>query len=104
MPVHVFDRLPPSATSAIGRMIAKLSNVLPLPPPHHIAPCPAALCITDSFTEHSRTALLQGPTISSVYNMEGEGKAAQHGFYAATICVKKKKMFAAVKTLQKVIN
>jgi ATP phosphoribosyltransferase len=45
---------------------------------------------------------LQGPTISSVYNMEGDGSAAQHGFYAATICVPKKKLYTAVKTLQKV--
>ena len=45
---------------------------------------------------------LQGPTISSVYNMEGEGNAAQHGFYAATICVHKKQLYTAVKTLQKV--
>ncbi len=45
---------------------------------------------------------LQGPTVSSVYNMSGDTKAAQHGFYAATICVQKKKLYAAVKVLQKV--
>ena len=45
---------------------------------------------------------LQGPTISSVYNMEASGTAAQHGFYAATICVSKKNLYKAVKSLQKV--
>ena len=45
---------------------------------------------------------LQGPTISSVYSMDASGTAAQHGFYAATICVPKKKLYAAVKSLQKV--
>ena len=45
---------------------------------------------------------LQGPTISSVYHMEGNGTAAQHGFYAATICVSKKNLYKAVKSLQKV--
>lgn len=45
---------------------------------------------------------LQGPTISPVYTMNGDGTAAQHGFYAATICVPKKKLYASVKALQKV--
>ena len=46
---------------------------------------------------------LQGPTISSVYNMNGssDSGAAEHGFYAATICVSKKKLYTAVKSLQK---
>ena len=46
---------------------------------------------------------LQGPTISSVYNMNGgnESGAAEHGFYAATICVSKKQLYRAVKSLQK---
>jgi len=43
---------------------------------------------------------LQGPTIASVY-MNGDGSAAQHGFYAATICVRKKQLYSAVKALQK---
>ncbi len=37
-----------------------------------------------------------------MYNMEGNGAAAQHGFYAATICVPKKQLYASVKALQKV--
>ena len=44
----------------------------------------------------------QGPTISTVYHFNEDGTQAQHGFYAATICVHKKQLFAAVKTLQKV--
>lgn len=46
---------------------------------------------------------LQGPTLSSVYNMEGNNSsgAAEHGFYAATICVPKKKLYSTVKILQK---
>jgi len=44
---------------------------------------------------------LQGPTIASVYNMENGGSAAQHGFYAATICVRKKQLYTAVKSLQR---
>jgi hypothetical protein len=47
---------------------------------------------------------LQGPTISPVYDMNHVGTAAQHGFYAATICVRKKKLYDAVKALQKVIS
>lgn len=45
---------------------------------------------------------LQGPTISTVYHMNPDGTAATHGFYAATICVHKKKLYNAVKSLQKV--
>lgn len=44
---------------------------------------------------------LQGPTISPVYNMNGSSSAAQHGVYAATICVSKKSLYGAVKELQK---
>lgn len=44
---------------------------------------------------------LQGPTISPVYSTNGSNTAAQHGFYAATICVRKKQLYAAVKALQK---
>jgi ATP phosphoribosyltransferase len=33
--------------------------------------------------------------------MSADGSAAQHGFYAATICVPKKRLYAAVKALQK---
>jgi ATP phosphoribosyltransferase len=45
---------------------------------------------------------LQGPTIGRVFDLSGDGQAAQHGFYAATICVPKKKLYASVKALQKV--
>ncbi|GLC36083.1 hypothetical protein PLESTB_001382400 [Pleodorina starrii] len=44
---------------------------------------------------------LQGPTIANVYNRSPEAKNAQHHFYAATICVRKKQLYAAVKALQK---
>eukprot|EP00955_Chlamydomonas_euryale_P082559 363740-Chlamydomonas_euryale.AAC.22 len=44
---------------------------------------------------------LQGPTISQVYTLNGNGSAAQRGFYAASICVSKKRLYAAVKELQK---
>ncbi len=49
---------------------------------------------------------MQGPTISSVYNLtskgNGNGNAAQLNYYAATICVRKKQLYRAVKELQKV--
>ena len=45
---------------------------------------------------------LQGPTVSSVYTMNGDGTAAQHGFYAAVICVNKKRLYPSVKALQRV--
>ena len=32
----------------------------------------------------------------------GDGSAAQHGFFACTICVPKRKLYASVKVLQKV--
>ena len=46
---------------------------------------------------------LQGPTVSSVYNAVAgsAGVAAQQGFYAAVICVPKKRLYAAVKSLQR---
>lgn len=44
---------------------------------------------------------LQGPTISPVYTMDGGGAAAQHGFYATIICVKKKDLYSSVKELQR---
>lgn len=44
---------------------------------------------------------LQGPTISNVYTANEDGTAAQHGFYAATICVHKKRLYSSVKALQK---
>ena len=50
---------------------------------------------------HTPSSPLQGPTISNVYNMNSDGTAADLGFYAATICVSKKKLYAAVKALQK---
>ncbi len=45
---------------------------------------------------------LQGPTISPVYTMNGGNSASQHGFYACVICVPKKRLYASVKTLQRV--
>ncbi|MEW5298460.1 MAG: hypothetical protein WDW36_001582 [Sanguina aurantia] len=45
---------------------------------------------------------LQGPTISPVFNMDkSTDTGISHGFYAATICVKKKALYASVKVLQK---
>ncbi|KXZ49552.1 hypothetical protein GPECTOR_20g406 [Gonium pectorale] len=44
---------------------------------------------------------LQGPTIANVYNRGPDGATAQHHLYAATICVRKKQLYAAVKALQK---
>ncbi len=46
---------------------------------------------------------MQGPTISPVFTpTNGGGAAAEHGFYAVTICVPKKKLYASVKALRKV--
>ncbi len=45
---------------------------------------------------------LQGPTISNVYHRAQDGNGAEHRFYAATICVRKKQLYGAVKALQKV--
>ncbi len=46
---------------------------------------------------------LQGPTISPVFTMNGDGAAAaEHGFYAAVICVPKKRLYPSVKELRKV--
>jgi ATP phosphoribosyltransferase len=55
---------------------------------------------------------LQGPTISPVYSAlpgngngngggNGKGAASHQGFWAAVICVPKKRLYASVKTLQK---
>ena len=45
----------------------------------------------------------KGPTISPVFTpANGGGAAAEHGFYAAVICVPKKKLYASVKALRKV--
>ena len=44
---------------------------------------------------------LQGPTVSNVFN-RGEQGSAVHHVYAATICVTKKRLYGAVKALQKV--
>ncbi|KAG2489130.1 hypothetical protein HYH03_012356 [Edaphochlamys debaryana] len=44
---------------------------------------------------------LQGPTIANVYNRASSGNGAKHHFYAATICVRKKQLYGAVKALQK---
>jgi len=49
------------------------------------------------------TLRAQGPTISPVFTpANGGGAAAEHGFYAVTICVPKKKLYASVKALRKV--
>jgi hypothetical protein len=41
--------------------------------------------------------------VSPVYTMAGgDAVAAQHGFYACVICVPKKRLYASVKTLQRV--
>jgi len=46
---------------------------------------------------------LQGPTVSPVYTMGSDGRgAAKHGFYAAVICVPKKQLYPAVKSLRKI--
>ena len=39
--------------------------------------------------------------MANVYN-RGAGDKAEHHFYAATICVRKKQLYGAVKALQKV--
>ncbi|GFR51557.1 hypothetical protein Agub_g13977 [Astrephomene gubernaculifera] len=44
---------------------------------------------------------LQGPTVCNVYNRGPNDSAAAHHFYAATICVRKKQLYGAVKALQK---
>mmetsp|Transcript_6000 Transcript_6000/g.15978 ORF Transcript_6000/g.15978 Transcript_6000/m.15978 type:complete len:437 (+) Transcript_6000:31-1341(+) len=44
---------------------------------------------------------LQGPTIANVYNKNESGEAVHHVF-AATICVTKKRIYSAVKALQKI--
>lgn len=44
---------------------------------------------------------LQGPTVSPVYTLGKEGSAAEHGFYAAIVCVPKKQLYPAVKSLRK---
>lgn len=45
---------------------------------------------------------LQGPTVSNVYNLNAKDtSSAALNFYAATICVRKKQLYPAVKALQK---
>lgn len=44
---------------------------------------------------------LQGPTVSPVYTFGENGYGAQQGFFAATICVRKKNLYSSVKALQK---
>lgn len=47
--------------------------------------------------------MLQGPTISPVFTMNGDnGAAAEHGFYATVICVDKKRLYPCVKELRRV--
>ncbi|EFJ44610.1 hypothetical protein VOLCADRAFT_106379 [Volvox carteri f. nagariensis] len=43
----------------------------------------------------------QGPTICNVYNRSPQAEGAKQHFYAATICVRKKQLYGAVKALQK---
>eukprot|EP00798_Chlamydomonas_sp_ICE-L_P023078 gene23078-30270_t len=44
---------------------------------------------------------LEGPTVASVYNLQKSGEQAEcKGTFAATICVRKKKLYKAVKALQ----
>jgi hypothetical protein len=45
---------------------------------------------------------LQGPTIAPVYTKHGDEAVAQHGYYATTICVRKKQLYRAVKELRAV--
>jgi len=45
---------------------------------------------------------LQGPTISPIYTLDQHSKVAQQGLYAAVVCVPKKRLYACVKTLQRV--
>eukprot|EP00983_Pelagomonas_calceolata_P085291 1156521-Pelagomonas_calceolata.AAC.18 len=45
---------------------------------------------------------MQGPTIANVYNKNESGEAVHHVF-AATICVTKKRIYSAVKALQKAV-
>ena len=46
---------------------------------------------------------MQGPTISPVYAAgNGSGSPVTNGFYAAVICVPKKRLYASVKELRKV--
>ncbi|GAB4823406.1 hypothetical protein N2152v2_010452 [Parachlorella kessleri] len=45
---------------------------------------------------------LQGPTISPIYVLNGDGTAAEHHYFAAVICVQKKQLYAAVKELRKI--
>ena len=45
---------------------------------------------------------LQGPTVSPVFTLDGDRKAAEHGFYAAVVCVPKKQLYPAVKEIRKV--
>ena len=47
---------------------------------------------------------LQGPTVSPVYAPDASGAhgVAEHGFFAAVICVKKKELYPAVKSLRRV--
>ena len=49
----------------------------------------------------------QGPTISPVYSLSdgagaSNGAAAQHGFWAVTICVPKSRLYSSVKDLRAV--
>ena len=52
-----------------------------------------------------RPACAQGPTVSPVYTRSesgGGGVHAEHGFYAAVICVAKKQLYPAVKEIRRV--
>ena len=44
----------------------------------------------------------QGPTVSDVFTLNQERGLAEHHVFATTICVEKKRIYSAVKELQKV--
>lgn len=57
--------------------------------------------MSDQSNTHTHTRT-QGPTVSNVYTMNSGTGKAEHHVYAATICVTKKRIYGAVKALQKV--
>jgi ATP phosphoribosyltransferase len=61
------------------------------------------LLSTANCLSHLAVCGTKGPTISPVFTpANGGGAAAEHGFYAAVICVPKKKLYTSVKALRKV--
>lgn len=51
---------------------------------------------------HAGLGGLQGPTVSPVFTTGPSGGAVQQGFFAAVICVPKKELYGAVKSLRKI--